>query len=238
MKFLSAVFLSGVLTVSGIAPVVADESPATPQVNPTVSTQSAANFDGRFWGLSLGYADGSYQTGVSALGQLGVVVDVDGAMFGARYGHNFQNGNRVVGYDIELSSGPDGLTSQGTAGPFWLCGSGDCVIDVDAMLSARGRYGMVMGNGKTMVYGAAGITVARYQGGILNSVQYGPKNTGTGFNVALGLEHLLNAQTSIFGEISHTDLGNLDFGQGIAPTDVYDGLGDFQQIRIGVNVKF
>ena len=185
----------------------------------------------------VGYGDGSYlqQTTTSAL--IGSEVDVDGGIFGLRYGRNYQKTNEVMGYDISLSNGPEGTLPVGTSSGSVTCATGECNVSIDALLTVRGRAGWTFNGGQTLGYGALGLAVGKIEGGIFNSVQQG-SSTATGITIALGIEHMVNPNTSFFGEVSYVNLGDLEFGEGTGPGDDFIGDGDFATLVFGVNFKF
>ncbi len=220
------------------APAQAD-NPVPPPVAPPVAPAAMVDWSGWYGGASLGYGSGSYDQGVSALNQNGPTVDVDGAMFGLQIGRNFQNGNKVFGFDLSVSSGIDGIVPQDSPlPPGWICHTGDCNVDIKVLATLRGRFGVTSPNGATLFYGAAGLAGARYEGGIFNSPQQGETETNFGYTIGIGIEHMLRPNMSIFAEANYVDLGDLTFGHGSAVTDVYDGLGDFATVRFGANFHF
>ncbi len=230
--------LTALSLIALAAPALAG-NPVPPPVAPPLVPVAMVDWSGWYGGASLGYGSGSYDQGVSALNQDGPTVDVDGAMFGLQIGRNFQNGNKVYGFELGASSGIDGIVPQGTPlSTFWFCTSGDCNVDIKALATLRGRFGVTSASGATLFYGAAGVAGARYEGGILNNVQQGETETNFGYTLGAGIEHMLRPNMSVFAEANYVDLGDLTFGQGNDPTDVYDGLGDFATVKIGFNYHF
>lgn len=198
---------------------------------------SAQDWNGGYWGATLGYGAGSYDQGVLTLGEFGPTVDVDGAFLGLRYGRNWQAGTAVWGFDADISSGIDGITPQGTSGPVWNCTTGACNVSIEALLTLRGRYGLLI-DPQTLVYGAAGIAAGKIEGGIFSSSFQG-SSTAVGYTLAAGAERTVSDKMSVFAELNHVDLGVLEFGRsaGLPPID-YDGEGSFSTVRIGVNIRF
>ncbi len=220
------------------APALAG-NPVPPPVAPPVAPVAMVDWSGWYGGASLGYGSGSYDQGVSALNEDGPTVDVDGAMFGLQIGRNFQNGNKVYGFELGVSSGIDGIVPQSFSMPTnWGCNTGDCNVDIKALATLRGRFGMTSASGATLFYGAAGLAGARYEGGIFNSDQQGETETNSGYTVGIGIEHMLRPNMSIFAEANYVDLGDLTFGEGNTSDEVYDGLGDFATVRFGANFHF
>ena len=234
MKF--KLCLAALLATTSFTPALAG-SMAEPASDPAAAVPSS-DWSGSYGGLSLGYGSGMYDQGVSALNQDGPNVDVNGAMIGLHYGRNYQNGNTVYGFDIGVSTGVDGTVPVGTWGDFWGCGTGECNVDIEGLVTLRGRYGELTNDGNTLFYGTAGLAAARYVGGIYNSGQQGVTETNIGFTAGVGVEHMLQSNISIFGEANYVDLGTLDFGSGLGINDVYDGEGAFFSARVGVNYHF
>ena len=195
------------------------------------------DWSGAYVGGFLGYGSGSYEQGVSAEDEAGPTVDVEGAMGGLRYGMNWQTDNKVYGFDLSISSGIDGATPQGTNGPVYQCGTGDCYVTIKNLLTARGRYGIGFNDSRTLAYGAGGVAIGRVEGGIANSNYEAGPNTASGYTVGIGLEHKINSRISAYGEINYVDLGTLEFGEN-GSGDQYDGTGDFTTVLVGVNYQF
>ena len=197
---------------------------------------AAQDWSGNWGGVALGYGSGTYDQGVSDLNEGGPSVDVDGALIGLQYLRNIQSGNAVYGFDVGVSTGPSGTTAQGTLGPSWSCGSGDCNVDIQSLITLRGRYGVLV-NPETLAYGVGGLAVGSIDGGIYNSPQQG-SSTAVGYTIGVGVERMFSENRTIFGEVNYVDLGTIDFGRGGSPRDVYDGEGDFTTIKIGMNFRF
>lgn len=195
----------------------------------------AQEWSGTWVALTEGYGTGRFQQGVSALGELGAVVDVRGAMPGLRYARTSQEGNVVHGFDIGISGGIDGLSPMGTGGADWLCGTGDCTVDIRLLVTARGRLGVLV-TPATQIYLAAGVAIARVEGGIFDSEQQG-RSTASGYTIGLGLERMLSDRMTAFAEVNRVDLGPLEFGTG-GLGHRYDALGAVTTITLGVTWRF
>ncbi len=230
------VYISFASVILASSSMVQAESAKQETSKIVMSTQQLMSWDGAYAGAFLGYADGDYLQGVSSLGQVGVNVPVDGAVFGLRAGYNWQNGNTVYGIEGDVSNGPDGITPQGTAGPFWVCGSGDCNVDIEYLVTVRGRLGTTTPNG-WLLYGTAGIAHGEVEGGIFNSNQQGG-GSATGWAAGVGAERAFGGNKSFSIEYMHVDLGEIPFGTGLAITDTFDGIGDFGVLKVGINFHF
>ncbi|QYX55844.1 outer membrane beta-barrel protein [Roseovarius sp. SCSIO 43702] len=225
-------FVLAAITTAAAAGSLNDGS-ATPA---TVAPDPGLDWSGHYVGGFAGYGGGDYTQGVSQAGEVGVEVTVDGTFAGLRYGRNWQRSNLVFGFDVSISSGIDGITPQGTSGPFWVCGTGDCNISIHALAMGRGRLGRLV-TPRTLVYGAAGLAVGDIGGGIYNSVQQG-SSTAVGYTLGLGMEYRINEKISLYGEANYVDLGEIDFGEGSTPAETFDAKGDFSTVLVGVNYHF
>jgi outer membrane immunogenic protein len=185
-------------------------------------------------GASIGYGSGTYRQ-VDDEGAEGVDVDVKDRMFGIQFTRQFQRDNSVFGFDAGLFSGIDGLTPEGTVGNPFICATGDCTVDIKALFTLRGRYGVLIG-GRTLAYGAAGLAVGSVEGGIQNSSYLG-SSTAVGYTLGMGLEYQQSDRVSLFAEASYFDLGDLEFGE-TGVQRPFLGDGDFSTIRVGVNYGF
>lgn len=194
------------------------------------------DWSGHWAGLSIGYGTGTYQQGDVEAAQIGVDVDVDGPLVGLRYERNFQHGNWVYGFDADLSNGVNGSQPQGTGAPYWSCTVGDCVVDITALFTLRGRYGWLL-SPETLAYGAAGLAAGQVEGGIVGSLQEG-SSTAVGFTVGGGVSRMVGPNLQVFGEINYVDLGTLRFGIGDGFADDFDATGDFATIKIGASFRF
>ncbi len=194
------------------------------------SPGNANNWDGPYLGITMGGAYGDY-TLFSPSG-LGPDVDVDDIVGGATIGINLSAGSGfLLGIEADISSGPDGVTSQGTAGPFWSCNSGACNADIEYFGTVRARLGFTSGN--MLIFATGGYAYGDVEGGILNSAQQG-SGSASGWAAGLGIEGAWS-QLSLKLEYLHVDLGDIPFGRGIG-TEPFEGDGDFDVIRIGINV--
>lgn len=194
------------------------------------------DWSGNWLGFSLGYGEGSYELGDFEADQEGPRVDVDRIIGGLHYERNFQRGNRVLGFDVDLSTGVKGITPQGTFTSYWSCRDGDCNVNVKTLLTLRARYGWLV-TPETMIYGAGGLAAGEVEGGIFDSRQQG-SSTAVGYTIGAGLSHMVQPDTVLYVEVNHVDLGTLEFGWADGPADTLDGKGDFSTVKVGVNFRF
>ena len=224
LMFSATTALGGTLTLAEPEPQIYTPAPAP-----------AFSWAGGYVGLFAGVARGTYLLGVSELDEEGPDVDVRGTVGGAFAGYNWHEGNTVFGVELDASTGPSGVTEQGTAGPVWLCGTGDCYVDISSVITLRGRVGIAAD--RMHFYGTAGLAHAQVSGGIENSVQDG-SGSATGWVAGVGAEWAASESFVLRAEYLHHDLGALPFGQGFAPDDVFDGVGSFGVLRIGGAFRF
>lgn len=202
-----------------------------PYVGPAPST---FNWTGFYAGIHLGYATGSYDQGSPAL-PVGPNVDVDGFVAGGTLGYNYQINNIVLGIEADISTGPDGITAQGTQTPGWRCNTGACNASIDWFGTIRARLGLAMDNWLLFVSG--GYAYGEVDGGIYNSAQQGG-GSADGWAAGAGVEYAMTQNLIAKFEYLHVDLGDIPFGTGLGSTDPYQGSGDFEVFRGGINIKF
>lgn len=199
------------------------------------SPLSAQDWSGHWGGFALGYGSGSYEQGDFEADETGVEVDVDNLILGLHYERNFQRGNHVLGFDVGLSNGLRGTSPQELGPVWWACELGECFVEVEALLTLRGRYGWLM-TPETMIYAAGGVAAGKVEGGIYNFTQN--SSTAVGYTIGAGLAHMIQPDLMLYAEVNHVDLGTLDFGPLGTPGDTLDGRGDFSSVLIGVNFRF
>ncbi len=199
------------------------------------SPLSAQDWSGQWGGFALGYGAGSYEQGDFEADETGEDVDVDGFLVGLHYERNFQRGNHVLGFDVGLSKGVRGTSPQEPGPVWWACELGECFVNVEALLTLRGRYGWLM-TPETMIYGAGGLAAGKVEGGIYNFTQN--SSTAVGYTIGAGLAHMIQPNLMLYAEVNHVDLGTLELGPLGTPDDTLDGRGDFSTVLIGVNFRF
>ena len=225
---LAVSLISGAAFAGGPARVIADPVIAAPVV-------AAPSWTGGFIGLFGEGGGGTFDLRSEALPG-GVGVKAKGTVPGAILGYSWQRGNSVMGLDLSYSGKIEGTSPVGTSGSDWTCLTGECNISLSSVIALRGRYGMLI-NPQTQIYGAAGLAIAKAEGGIYNSVQQGSSNA-SGYTLALGTEHRVNRNWSVFGEVSYMDLGDIKLGEGAASDDRFRAKGDITRLRLGVNYRF
>lgn len=165
-----------------------DNNDSANSYQPTYNSPPPADWTGAYLGAMLGYNWGTFDPNT------GATVDVDGFLFGAFAGYNFQAGALVFGGEVDLA-----MTSMdGTAGTN--------NADADWTGSVRGRLGYTFD--RHMVYGTAGL------GFMSADVSLGGVNkekTHTGFVAGAGFESMLNKSFSARAEYLFTAYGEQEY---------------------------
>lgn len=190
------------------------------------------SWTGFYVGATAGYGWGSYTLG-DATGD-GPGVDPKGFIGGGEIGYNWQVNNFVLGLEADIQNGPRGTTARFTVGPAWACNSGVCRTDITYFGTVRARAGLTWD--QWLVYATGGWAYGHFNGGIDNSAQSGSSNK-SGWAAGAGVEYAINRAWSVKAEWLHVDLGTADFGTGIG-TNRFQGRGDFDVVRAGVNFHF
>lgn len=219
------ILLAGIFACVGAVPCfAADEIVEAPI--------SVYDWSGFYVGAHAGYALGDYT--LFSGDEDGPPVDVDGLVGGATIGYNWQLENFVFGLEADISNGPDGITPQGTLTPGWSCRSGDCNAEIEYFGTVRGRIGVAVD--RWLIYGTAGYAYGEVEGGIEDSEQQGG-GSADGWAAGLGTEYGWTQNWTTKIEYLHVDLGDIPFGTG-DPSVPFEGDGDFDVVRLGINYKF
>ncbi len=199
--------------------------------NPTF----ADDWSGLYVGVHGGSGSGVYTQGVSALDYVGVDVAVEGTIGGVTAGYNWNTGTFIYGFEADYSTGPNGVTPQGTGGRDVSCSRGDCNVSIDDFVTVRGRIGIETVG--VLIYGTAGYATGNVTGGVYNSFEQGG-GVASGWTAGVGAESDVFANTTAKLEYLHVDLGALPFGTGRNPDNTFDANGTFDVIRFGLNYQF
>lgn len=236
MKLITTIFISLLVTTSVNAAV--DES------SPAVNT-GAFSWSGSYVGANIGYAWGKSKfTDKDNWNSKNEQFSFkpDGFIGGIQGGYNWQVQNFVYGVEADIGSlNLRGATSQPS--------SFDTVASVKGKMygsiSARLGYAMdhtlfyvktggIYSNGKLIIDDSC--NKAPCGPGLL----YGSKKIGTGYQVGVGIEHMLNKHWTVKSEYSYSDFGN----QTINSVNLYNNPLKYkanlsnQTIKIGLNYKF
>jgi outer membrane immunogenic protein len=180
----------------------------------------AASWAGLYVGASVGYAwgegdqfsEGRFET------------DLDGAVYGAQVGYNFQRDNIVFGVEASFNRADmDGDILSG----------GDVVsTEVDWYATAVARVGYSFGD--MLVYGFGGVAWGDVTVGFS---RFESEESHVGWTAGLGVERALSDHLSVRLEYAHVDLGTEDHFRD-AGCDVCEGSAEFDVVKVGVNYKF
>jgi outer membrane immunogenic protein len=155
--------------------------------------------------------------------------DVNGAIYGAHIGYNFQRGPIVFGVEAAYN----GTDMDGSEGIFGLVRS---ERELDWYATLVGRLGYA--SGKALFYGFGGVAWGTVET-TLSSPLFGLSASGetdhVGWTAGVGIEYALDERFSVRVEYSHVDLGDETFSLGGIKDEV--DL-DFDAIKIGASYRF
>lgn len=199
--------------ISGAA-LAADLTPP-PEPAPIAEEVPVFTWSGGYIGLQGG---GAWADGDLSVPGAHSTRNLDGGVFGAFAGWNFQNDNIVYGVEGDVYyNWNDGdknvFGTRGNVGTDWAGG-------------IRGRLGYSFD--KALIYGAAGWTTTR---GFIELPGDDEKKTLNGWTVGAGVDYAITNNIFARGEYRFNDYGSADFS-GI-DLDVKQ-----HQLTIGVGVKF
>jgi outer membrane immunogenic protein len=159
--------------------------------------------------------------------------DLNGAIYGAHIGYNFQRGNIVFG----VEAGINGTEMDGSSPLLTSLITANTEIDWYATATARLGYA----SGKTLFYGFGGAAWAD----VKDSVKvagfsiYEDESSHLGWTAGLGIEHAISDRFIVRVEYSHVDLGEETTTIGIGPLS-FDKTSEveFDAIKVGASYKF
>ena len=132
--------------------------------------------------------------------------DVNGAIYGAHIGYNFQRNSNLV-YGVELGINGTGMDGSGTCAVL-----GYCSRSMDWYATAVGRLGYA--SGRTLFYGFGGVAWGdvKTEIGIASPglTIFEGEETHVGWTAGVGIEHALTDRFIVGIEYSHVDLGEED----------------------------
>lgn len=160
--------------------------------------------------------------------------DLNGAIYGAHVGYNFQRGNIVFG----VEAGINGTDMDGSQGLLTSAIASERELDWYATAVARLGYA----SGKTLFYGFGGIAWADVTSrlAILGTTLAEDEETHVGWTAGVGIEHALSDRISVRVEYSHVDLGEETTSYSVGDFASFDKDVDvkFDAIKIGASYKF
>jgi outer membrane immunogenic protein len=156
--------------------------------------------------------------------------DVNGAIYGAHIGYNFQRGPIVFG--IEAAYNGTDIDGNDSA----VFGFVESQRELDWYATLVGRLGYA--SGKALFYGFGGVAWGTVET-TLSSPLFGLSASGetdhVGWTAGVGIEYALDERFSVRVEYSHVDLGEESFSLGGIKDEV--DL-DFDAIKIGASYRF
>lgn len=162
--------------------------------------------------------------------------DVNGAIYGAHVGYNFQRESIVFG--VELGLNGTGIDGSDDVGLFGLVRS---ERELDWYATAVARLGYA--SGKALFYGFGGVawgTVETTLSVPLFNASVSGESDHVGWTAGVGVEYAMTDRFSVRVEYSHVDLGEetttLNLGHGFSVDDEVDL--SFDAIKIGASYRF
>lgn len=202
-----------------VAPVV-DVEPA-----PVVTAPVAADWQGAYAGLTLGYAfGGDDEIGVRPPGiDLGDA-ELSGWNAGVRLGYRWQRDRWVVGPELSYVDGD-------ISDDFDFAG-GEFESEVNNLLGVRLKTGYLV-RPDTLVYGIAGWQEGDFTYSVAGQeVDY----DADGYVLGLGVERRLTDRMSVTGEYEYSDFGSTDVELAGGATSV--ATPSFSNVKVGLNFRF
>jgi len=210
--------------------------------------QFTADWNGLYAGLHGGFARASSSFGAGDLAKAGFTnplsvhdLGANGSAFGLAGGFNVQSGLLVLGLEGDLSRTAirTDLPFAANIAPFGAV-TGTLGADVDWMASLRLRAGLAAG--QALLYGTAGIAMARARGELIVHGGGAPfiwtdRLLLAGLSYGAGVEYALTAGWSVKAEFIHTLLGDSLFSSATANVPVSSRT-DIYNLRGGVNFRF
>lgn len=196
----------------------------TPEPPVYVPQAPAHDWTGGYVGLFGGVATGS-----NFWAERGVDAESDpdnwsGTPWGVMLGYNVQRDNMVFGGEFDYTGGT--LRAASTTSADFGCGvGGECVTQVDRMMSLRARVGIA--RDRTVIFGSAGVAVGRVTGTTGGGATVHGQETRTGWAASAGIERAMSDRFSVRGEYIHTNLGRTEL-----PNDCF--MDCFTDVSFGV----
>ncbi len=197
------------------------------------------NWTGLYLGGHVGLATGQ-TSGEVAFGGSGINTDYDmnGALWGAHVGYNYQMGQTVLGIEGSWS----GLDVSGSETCVLFL---NCSRKSDWLAMLVGRVGFAMD--RAMIYGLAGVAWSNVETNVRDGFGIGVRLNGdathVGWVVGAGLEYALSPRVMARIEYNHVDLGSkthdLDASIGGMPLGTLPSKVEatIDTIKIGVSMK-
>jgi outer membrane immunogenic protein len=179
----------------------------------------ATSWAGLYVGASVGYAWGDGEQ----LTEGRFETDLDGAVYGAQVGYNFQRDNIVFGVEASFN----GTDMEGDAFDRLA------TSELNWYATAVARLGYSAGD--FLVYGFGGVAWGEVKLGFEDD-RFTSEETHVGWTAGFGVERALSDRFSLRLEYAHVDLGTEDHF--VNDCDVCEGSAEFDVVKVGVNYRF
>ena len=193
----------------------------------------AFSWTGFYAGGHAGLVTGETTGDIGLGGPLNTDYSLNGALYGAQVGYNYQMGTTVFGVEASWS----GANIQGNTACVAIL---ECSRDVDWLATVVGRVGIA--SDRSLLYAMGGVAWADVNTNvsIVGVPLLSGNETHTGWIAGFGFEHAFTNRISTRIEYAHIDLGTQDTGLAltggaVVVTDKVDVRMD--TIRLGVNIK-
>jgi outer membrane immunogenic protein len=164
--------------------------------------------------------------------------DVDGAIYGAHIGYNWQRGPVVFGVEAGLN-GTD-INGQDTVRSILGLIDINSERELDWYATLVGRLGYASGN--TLFYGFGGVAWATVDTTLsvpLLGFSTSGESDHVGWTAGVGIEYAMSERFSVRVEYSHVDLGEETATLGVGDFRIKDDVDlSFDAIKIGASYRF
>lgn len=214
----------------------------------SATAQMVPDWNGFYLGIAAGYARGEMTisagdlnaAGISASAVANGIADNSSAI-GFLGGQNFQLGFLVWGWEADWSKQRNGVSAgfTGSIAPFGSV-SGSLSADLDWTSSLRARAGITLGD--ALIYGTAGIALARTSGNLRfsamgSTLHYGDAAFLTGWAFGGGVEYQFAPSWTLRAEVIHTHIGDSIFSLSSDAVPLASSI-DLLSIRAGLALRF
>jgi outer membrane immunogenic protein len=183
------------------------------------------SWTGLYVGVNVGIATGQTTADLGLGGVFDTDYDMNGGIYGAQIGYNWQSGNMVLGIEASYS----GSSLQGNTTCILVF---ECKREVESIGTVTGRLGLAMDRSLLYVLGGVAWGKVNSDFSIVGITLASDSQDHVGWVAGLGFEHALSNKFTLRLEYSHIDLGQEEHF-GVADVDV-----KIDTIRLGVNYKF
>ncbi|MDV7142497.1 outer membrane beta-barrel protein [Tropicimonas sp. TH_r6] len=197
------------------------------------TTPGPVGFAGAYAGISLGYASGNDEVGVSGptisgkdkIGDF----DSDGTSFGVQFGYRWDLASMLLGVEAAATGGTISADFDNS--------DGNGETSVDYALSLRASAGTEIAR-ETLVYGFAGASYAQFDYDVARDAggDISEEFSRIGYLGGIGLERAIGERWLVRGEYQYTNYGSEDLtdSSGYATK----ATPDYHSFTVGLNYRF